>query len=165
MKSMSAVSLFLLFAVPARAAPTDIDLHQYWDQRCKECHGHSSEFARQFLRVENGRLVGVHHRDDPDVFLRNHYLSDSLVGPVSAMLVAQLATPPLFSQKCAGCHGTAAAFARKSLAIEAGVLVGKSRGRKVADFLLSHGGLEPDEVPIVVDSLKRVLDEVSHSGR
>lgn len=163
MKPLAALLFWLMLAPGAQAA--DVDLHQYWDQRCKACHGHSSEFARRFLGVEKGRLVGVHHRDDLDVFLRNHYLTDRLVGPVSAMLLAQLATPPLFSQKCARCHDTAASFARKSLAIEGGLLVGRSSGRKVADFLSTHGGLTPAEVPIVVDSLTRVLDEVSRSSR
>ena len=81
------------------------------------------------------------------------------------MLLAQLTTPPLFSQKCSRCHGTAAEFARKSLTIEDGVLLGRSSARKVADYLGSHGGLAPAEVPIVVDSLTRVREEVSGTTR
>ena len=157
--------LSLVFAPLATPASSDIDLHEYWDQRCQDCHGHSSEFARRFLRVEKGRLVGVHHRDDLDVFLRNHYLTDSLVAPVSAMLAAQLTTPPLFGQKCSGCHGAAAEFARKSLAIAGGVLVSAPSGRKVADTLATHGGLGPRDVPRVVDSLTRVRNEVSYSAK
>lgn len=165
MKKIAALLLSLAFAPLASAASSDVDLHDYWDQRCQGCHGHSSEFARRFLRVEKGRLVGVHHRDDLDVFLRNHYLTDSLVAPVSAMLSAQVTTPPLFAQKCSGCHGTAAEFARKSLAISGGVLVSASSGRKVADTLAAHGGLGPRDVPLVVGSLTRVRNEVSYSAK
>ena len=165
MNKITALLLSLVFAPLASAAASDVDLHDYWDQRCQDCHGHSSEFAPRSLRVEKGRLVGVHHRDDLDVFLRNHYLTDSLVAPVSAMLAAQLTTPPLFAQKCSGCHGTAAEFARKSLAISGAVLVSASSGRKVADTLATHGGLGPREVPLVVGSLTRVRNEVSHSAR
>jgi len=157
--------LSLVFAPLASAESSGVDLHDYWDQRCQACHGHSSEFARRFLRVEKGRLLGVHHRDDLETFLRNHYLTDSLVAPVSAMLAAQLTTPPLFGQKCSGCHGTAAEFARKSLAISGGTLVSAPSGRKVADTLARHGGLAPREVPVVVGSLARVRNEVSYSAR
>jgi hypothetical protein len=160
-------ALFLLLVVvplwPAGAA--GIDLHDYWDQRCQSCHGHSSEFARRFLRVENGRLLGAHHRTDLDVFLRHHYLSDDLIAPVSAMLMAQVTTPPLFRDLCSRCHGSAAEFARKSLTLRDGVLVGRASGRRVADYLASHGELAPADVPIVADSLARVRQEVSSTGR
>lgn len=162
---MAVLLLGVLLASAASTASSAVDLHDYWDQRCQACHGHSSAFARRFLRVEKGRLVGVHHRDDLDRFLRNHYLTDSLVAPVSAMLAAQVTTPPLFGQKCARCHGTAAEFARKSLAISGGALTSAPSGRKVADTLATHGGLEPREVPVVVDSLTRVRNEVSHPDR
>lgn len=162
---MAMLLLCVVLAASASAASSAVDLHDYWDQRCQVCHGHSSEFARRFLRVEQGRLVGVHHRDDLDVFLRNHYLTDSLVAPVSAMLAAQVTTPPLFAQKCSRCHGTAAEFARRSLVISGGALISAPSGRKVADTLATHGGLEPNDVPVVVDRLTQVRNEVSHPDR
>ena len=66
---------------------------------------------------------------------------------------------------CAGYHGTVAEFARQSLTLEDGALVGKSKGRNVADGLSSHGGLKPSDVPVVVDTVTRVLREVSDSTR
>lgn len=141
------------------AAPTR-DLHDYWHTRCKECHGDSAEFARSTLGVEGGRLTGVQHRTDMAVFLRNHYLADELLEPVSAMLVAQVTTPPDFKAKCGSCHATAAEFARKSLALRAGVLVGLPSGMPVADKLRGHGGLSADEAATMVNTLKRVLAEV-----
>ena len=161
MKKLGVLMVLLVFASLSSAAPAEVDLHDYWDQRCSYCHGHSSEFARRFLRVDQGRLRGVHRRDDLDVFLRNHYLTEQLVAPVRAMLMAQLTTKPLFGEKCAGCHGTAAAFARQSLGVVNGVLVGTASGIKVVDYLASHGRLESHDVPIIVDTLRRVRDEVT----
>jgi hypothetical protein len=161
MKKLGTLLVLLVSASVASAAPAEVDLHDYWDQRCSYCHGHSSEFARRFLRIEQGRLRGVHRRDDLDGFLRNHYLTEQLVAPVRAMLMAQLTTKPLFGQKCAGCHGTAAAFARQSLGVVNGVLVGTASGIKVADYLASHGRLEPHDVPILVETLQRVRGEVA----
>jgi len=161
MKKLGAVMILLAFASMSSAGPAEVDLHDYWDQRCSYCHGHSSEFARRFLRVEQGRLRGVHRADDLDGFLRNHYLTEELVAPVRAMLMAQLTTKPLFGQKCAGCHGNAAAFARQSLSVVNGVLVGRASGIKVRDYLASHGRLEPHDVPILLDTLLRVRHEVT----
>ena len=66
---------------------------------------------------------------------------------------------------CAGCHGRAAEFVQKSLAIRDGELVRGASGKKVADYLASHGGLAPGEIPVVVESLKRVRAETSGVGR
>lgn len=145
---------------PAMAGPDGRDLHAYWDGRCKDCHGDSAEFARSTLRVEQGRLAGRHHGADLPVFLRNHYLADELVAPVTAMLAAQVATSPEFKEHCAGCHGTAADFARKSLVLRGTVLTGKASGRGVSEYLGSHGGLPPAQIPAMVQSLQRVLQEV-----
>jgi hypothetical protein len=160
-----ALLVLMLFASMSPAAPDGVDLHGYWDQRCSGCHGHAGEFARRFLQVEDGKLLGAHHRSDLDLFLRNHYLNDGLLEPVRAMLLAQVTTPPLFLDKCAGCHGNAADFARKSLAIRDGALVGAASGRKLADYLVKHGGLGPTEVPVVVDNLTRVRKEVAAVDR
>ena len=93
-------------------------------------------------------------------FLHNHYLADDLVAPVTAMLAAQVTTSPQFKEHCAGCHGTAADFARKALVLRGSVLTGKASGKPVADYLATHGGLPAAEVPAMVKSLQRVLQEV-----
>ncbi|WP_157979444.1 hypothetical protein [Rhodoferax ferrireducens] len=156
--------LLLALAFTALSAAADgVDLHRYWDQRCESCHGHAGTFARRFLRIDDGRLVGTHHKEYLERFLHNHYLTDALVGPISAMLMAQVASPPLFSEKCAGCHGNASEFARESLLIQDGVLMARANGRKVVDYLATHGKLNPDEVQMVVRSLTRLRMEVSSS--
>lgn len=153
--------LCLGLLMPAKAASAGIDLHEYWDQRCKTCHGHSAEFARRFLRIEGGRLAGVHHRTDLERFLRNHYLNDDLLAPVSAMLRAQVETPPLFGSRCARCHGNAAEFARASLAWRGDTLIGTAGARPVAETLTTHGALSPGDAAILLKTLSRVRNEVS----
>jgi hypothetical protein len=144
------------------AWPAGTDLHAYWDSRCRSCHGESGPFARSTLRADGrGRLLGRHHATDLERFMRQHYLAEDLVQPVSAMLAAQVVTPPLFRQRCADCHGAAAEFARRSLAVRAdGVLIGKQSGLAVQLYLRLHGGLEPAQVSEMVKTLTRVLDEV-----
>ena len=145
----------------AAAAGPGVDLHAFWDDRCASCHGDAGDFARRTLRVENGQLKGTHHREDLSLFLRRHYLAEELVTPVTAMLTAQAEAEPMYREHCAGCHGRAADFARKSLARRGEVLVGKAGGKPVAEFLLRHGGLQGAEVPMMVRTLERVLGEVS----
>ena len=167
MKASTTIALLcaalVQLAAPAAAGADGRDLHAYWDGRCKDCHGDSATFARSTLRLEQGRLAGRHHGADLPVFLRNHYLADELVAPVTAMLAAQVTTSPQFKEHCAGCHGTAADFARKSLVLRGNVLTGKANGKPVADYLATHGGLPPAEIPAMVKSLQRVLGEVGGS--
>ncbi|ACB34426.1 hypothetical protein Lcho_2160 [Leptothrix cholodnii SP-6] len=164
MRRLMALLLWMALApvVPASADPPD--LHDYWDGRCKSCHGDAGDFARSTLQVEQGRLIGRHHRDRLDEFLQQHYLADDWVAPVTAMLVAQVTTAPVFKAKCSGCHGSAADFARKSLLLRDGVPVGKAGNRPVADYLRAHGGLAPDEIAPMVETLKRVLGEVGRGA-
>ena len=157
MRILLALAVAAVLSPAAQAAP---DLHDYWDTRCRECHGDSAAFARSTLRVEGGRLLGRHHTEGLATFLRNHYLSDDLVVPVLQMLQAQVTTAPLFKEKCAGCHGSAAAFARESLEMREGVLSGRASGRPVRDYLQRHGKLTQQQVAPMVATLERVLGEV-----
>lgn len=141
------------------AAQDGRDLHAYWDGRCRDCHGDSADFARRTLAVEGERLVGKHHRADLLLFLANHYLDDALVEPVVAMLKAQIAARPIFKRSCSKCHGTAAEFARSSLALRDGKLVGLRSGRAVSTTLARHGGLAGAEITATTRSLERVLRE------
>lgn len=163
MRSTGTRGLMLAMAVLATPAPAlagERDLHEYWDARCKACHGDAGAFARATLRVDGGRLLGRHHGAELPTFLRQHYLADELVAPVMQMLQAQTTTAPLFKEKCAGCHGNASEFARKALVVKAGVLVGRASGRPVRDVLQNHGGLAPDQVGPMLATLERVLAEV-----
>lgn len=152
--------LLAMLALVLGAPAGGTDLHAYWDQRCQSCHGHAATFARRFLQVRDGQLTGVHHRTDLDRFLRQHYLTDELVGPVTAMLTAQATTAPLYTQRCAGCHGNAADLARRSLELRDGQAVIRGSGRPVGSLLGSgHGKLTAEEARLIADTLARVLRE------
>lgn len=156
------LALLCVFAPLTLGAPARRDLHAYWNGRCQGCHGHAGDFARRTLRVEGGLLVGTHHASAAalQLFLKNHYLTADLLAPVTAMLTAQVTTAALFNRHCAGCHGTAAAFARESLSWRDGVLTGKKSGRAVEAKLHVHGGLAPADASEVVKTLARVMGEV-----
>ena len=158
---MHPTAVLLLTALLASTPAAAIDLHAYWDQRCAGCHGHSADFARRSLTVEQGRLKGSHHRDDLARFLGNHYVSDGLVEPVMQMLASQAVQAPTFRDRCASCHGSASAFARQSLEWRDGVLWGRKSGKAVGAYLATHGGLPAAEIPEMVDALTRVRREVA----
>lgn len=135
------------------------DLHRLWDDRCVDCHGHAGEFARQHLQVVSGELIGRHHADLRR-FLYNHYLPDAEVDAVYAMLRAQADTTAQFAQRCSSCHKRAAAFARSSLQLRSGKLVGVQTGRPVEEFLRQHRDLTPDDAEFFTALLTRVHREV-----
>jgi hypothetical protein len=153
----------LFLCLQAASFAADRDLHDYWDARCASCHGHAGQFARKFLSVENDKLVGVHHRTDLDLFLRTHYLTAELYAPTIAMLKAQAESGAIFRERCSGCHGTAAEFARKSLELKNDVLYGKKSQVPVRTFLKDHFTPPPETTQALVETLTRVLGEVRTS--
>ena len=144
--------------VPAAAA----DTHLMWDRKCGGCHGHAGPFARKSLQVVDGELRGRHHQNDLQNFLQQHnggYTRED-ISAITAMLRVQATTPPLFQQKCAGCHSTAAQLVREQVISRDGDLYGRHSNRRIADFLNHHGSLAPDEVPGMLDTLARIDREV-----
>lgn len=163
-KAWHAILHVVLAGTTAMSAAA-LDLHQFWDLRCNECHGHAGDFARRHLKVEQGKLVGRHRSgEELKSFLGRHEMGGSNADGIYKMLLAQAQTKPIYQQKCAGCHQTAAEFARASLVRKDGVLVGRTNGLAVAEFLKRHGKLTAEEIPVVMRSLERVLDEVGGNG-
>jgi hypothetical protein len=158
----SVLRLALAIALTAIPGPSahGLDLHDYWDKNCANCHGHAAAFARQFLAVKNGKLLGRHHVDNLEVFLLNHYLRRDLIEPVSQMLKAQVSTEPRFRKECGGCHENAATLARQSLTLHDGVLVSRSSGRPTAEFLSGHARIKQTDISFFVEVLMRVVKEV-----
>jgi hypothetical protein len=152
---LTALVVLLIGSGAASAA----DIHAYWENHCLECHGHAGAFARERLTVEGGVLVSEHWGSRLERFLANHRTTPATLGPIIAMLTAQVATPALYAEHCSGCHGTAADLVRDTVDRRDGVLHGRSSGRPLAPFLARHGGLASDEIPIVLESLDRLVDE------
>jgi hypothetical protein len=151
------LAVWLWWAVPPAAA---VDLHHFWDQRCGGCHGHAGEFARRYLKVESGKLVGRHHTDNLRLFLGQHEMSGAIADEIYAMLLAQASTAPVYQEKCRSCHQNAAELARSSLVANGATVVGRQSGRPLADFLPSHARLTAGELSVLVESLTRVYREV-----
>lgn len=151
--------LLMMIALPGSAA-TSVDLHRLWDSRCAECHGHSAEFARSFLRVTDGELQGRHHVADLRRFLGYHYTPAYRLEALYQMLAAQAVTPPRYAGQCARCHASAAIFVRKSLQLRDEVLVSRKTGIPVSEFMQNHRSLDAEAIEFFVQLLERVGREV-----
>ncbi len=138
------------------------DLHVLWDRQCGGCHGHAGDFARDSLRVVDGRLVGARLGDGVEAFLATHNggYSPEVVAAMTGMLRAQLQTPDLFRSHCADCHGLAAQFVREQLVERDGRLVGRYSGAEVEATLARHGGLDDGQATLMLRVLERIEREV-----
>jgi hypothetical protein len=137
------------------------DLHWLWDNRCAECHGHSADFARQFLQESDGQLEGAHPTRNLKLFLRNHYAPDREVDAIYNMLLAQVNTAPRFQAECSKCHGIASNFIRDTIVLQHGELVGRGSGISVREFMQTHRRLNPDDIEFFMNLLTRIAGEIS----
>ena len=151
----------LLFTIlsSAQVVVAGTDLHWLWDDRCAECHGHSGEFSRRFLRASDGQLTGRHHGENLRDFMRHHYLPASEVDALYDMLLAQALTPPRFQAECGNCHGSAAQLVRAGTTLRAGDSLRLLSGQTVRHFLQGHRGLQADDIDFYVALLTRVAAE------
>ena len=158
-QKVSLVLVAMMLGLPV-AGTAGRDLHRLWHDRCAACHGHSGDFAREFLSVSNGDLQGRHHVDDLREFLKNHYPPDNEVDAIYNMLLAQANAPPRFKEECSRCHETAAGLVRDTLLFRDGVLVSRKTGHPVRRFLDHHRKLRSDHVEFYLTLLTRVAKEV-----
>jgi len=155
--------LAVAFSFPISATEvqrTGPDLHRLWDSNCGECHGHSAEFSRKYLKVEEGKLLGYLYEDNLRLFLHNHYLAGKEVDAIYNMLLAQATTPPRFQQECSECHGIAAQFVRESQILRDGELFSRDRGIATRRYLGRHRDLDKDDITFFIKQLTRVAHEV-----
>jgi hypothetical protein len=155
----TACSLLLAILSSVHVLVAGTDLHWLWDDRCAECHGHSADFTRQFLRASDGQLAGRHHDANLREFMRHHYLPVSEVDALYAMLLAQAVTPPRFATECGKCHGNAARLVRANTRLRAGEALELLSGQTLRHFLQGHRGLQGDDIDFYVELLTRVAAE------
>ncbi|WP_299873078.1 hypothetical protein [uncultured Cocleimonas sp.] len=136
------------------------DLHKFWDKNCSECHGHSADFARKFLKVVDGKLQGPLHKDSFHLFLHNHYLVKNQQDAIYDMLLAETETLPRFRDECSSCHKRAAEFVRESLVLKDGELYNREDDSETGDFLQSHQDLKAEDIEFYMTLLTRVANEV-----
>lgn len=156
---LSSVLLVAMLVIPAVGAP-GLDLHWLWEDRCAGCHGHAGDFARNFLGVSNGELLGRHHVHDLRRFLHNHYLAGNEVDAVYAMLFAQTSSQARFRDECSSCHENAATFVRNALMLRDGELYSRAYAQPVRDVLDRHRNLKPADVDFFAKTLMRVAREI-----
>ncbi len=160
-RSILLISVLLLIPIPAWVnAAAGFDLHWFWDDNCAQCHGHSGEFSRQFLLINNDQLQGRHHVDDLLVFMRRHYTRSSQVEAIHNMLKAQVATEPRFEQQCSKCHGKASALVRESAILRNEVLTSRESGQTIRQFLQGHRRLTPQDINFYETLLTRIAREI-----
>ena len=149
----------LLFAHTAYA----VDLHKLWENRCSDCHGHSSELARNHLTVEDGKLQGSRPERDLHGFLQQHYLQNSgEIDAVYDMLRAQASTQAQFKERCSACHNSAAQLMRDApLLHQDGQSLLPGTQKPLPDFMQQHVKLSPEQVQFFVELLERLDREVN----
>lgn len=152
------LGLCLLLSSPAHAR--GIDLHALWDDRCAECHGHSAEFSRKYLKITGGLLQGRHHVLDLRAFLEHHYPPAGQVEAIYQMLLAQTYTPPRFNAECSECHGRASEFMRQSIVLKDGELILEKTGASVKHFMQSHRQLTQDDIQFYMGLFTRLAYEI-----
>ncbi len=144
----------------AVAYPQSIDPHQLYEQNCGGCHApHAGEFVPDNLVHSDGNTVGRKSGVELRAFLEAGHgrLTQDEIMAIVAHLNSILKSGQLFREKCLICHDRAVKFARLQLTLKDGELVGRYSQRNIGQFLTSHGRLESDQVPQMVDVLKRQL--------
>ena len=159
-RSILLISMLLLSLIPAWAnAAVGFDLHWFWDDNCAQCHGHSGEFSRQFLLINNDQLQGRHHVDDLLVFMRHHYTRSDQMEAIHDMLKAQVAIEPRFEQQCSKCHRKASELVRESTILRSEVLTIRGSGQTIRQFLQSHRRLTSQDIDFYDTLLTRIARE------
>jgi len=136
------------------------DLHKFWDKNCSECHGHSADFSRKFLKVVDGKLQGPMHKESFKTFLNNHYIRRNQQEAIYDMLLAENLIEPRYKNECSSCHKRAAEFVRASMALRDGELYSNKLDSPVSEFLKSHKGLTTEDIEFYMALLTRVANEV-----
>lgn len=154
--------LLIVFAIGQnRAAAQAIDPHLLYEQKCSRCHApHAGDFVHDSLLLSGDKLLGQKSGEEVPVFLNTGHgnLTPEEIDAMVAFLTQIRKSGQLFHEKCLICHDRAAQFARITLEIEDGRLVGRYSGRDIKQFLKTHGRLETGEVSKIMTVLKRQLE-------
>jgi hypothetical protein len=159
---LTALCLGLLVFAGTHCGAAESDAYSSWDTRCEECHGDAREFARKYLWVVDGQLQGRHHIDDLHLFMENHYIPSHEVDKMREMLQGNANELARFAQRCGSCHDGADDFVRRSISTWGGAISGVNSGIPVAEFLLTHEGLGPEEAEFFTRLIVRVESQLSY---
>lgn len=162
-KAATFIGLGLLAAAlcgPAPASAQQVDPHQLYEEKCAGCHqSHAGEFVHEKLLESDGEILGRTSGRELRAFLESGHggLTPAELEIILRHLTAIQRSGRVFHDKCLICHDRAVNLARSKLIIRDGKLVGRYTDRDIAEFLSDHGRLTDDEIPKVVEVLKRQL--------
>ena len=146
--------------VPNGAFAQTIDPHQLYERRCGGCHTpHAGSFVHESLIRSEGRILGRKSGREVRAFLEaghGNLAADEIDVMVGHLTVIQQ-SGRLFHRKCRVCHERAKVLARRELILRDGELIGRYSERNMKTFLSNHGRLTKEEVPEMVEVLKRQL--------
>ncbi len=157
---LSALVIFAGGGCTAASAQT-IDPHLLYEQNCGGCHApHAGDFVHDSLVRSNGHVQGRKSCQELRAFLQSGHgnLSIDEIGAMVRHLTDIQRSGRLFHDKCKICHGRAVVFARDELLLKDGKLTGRYSKRNIEQFLPGHGRLNADEVPGMIEVLKRHLN-------
>lgn len=152
--------LAVLAGMTAVAGAQSIDPHKLYEQRCGSCHArHAGDFVHDALVQSEGSVIGRKSGQELRGFLEAGHgkLSPDEIASMVAHLTSIQRSGRLFHNKCIICHDRAVVFARRELIVRDGELTGRYTNRNIGEFLSGHGRLKSDEVPKMIDVLKRQL--------
>jgi hypothetical protein len=157
----TALSMGLLLLVSTQGGSAERDADAAWENRCEECHSGAEEFAQKYLWDADGKLQGRHHVDDLHLFMENHYLPAHEVDKLNEMLRGYANRLSRFAEQCGSCHDSAEEFVRNSISTWGDAISGVNNGIPVAEFLLTHQGLDEAEAEFFTRLLIRVESQLS----
>ncbi len=152
----AAAAIASLLWVSSASAESDVDPQAIWERRCDQCHGDAAEFAHKRLWSIDGQLHGSRHAVDMHRFLSNHHLRVHEIESVIQLLLASSNSTARFDAECGSCHGSASEFVEKSLWVRRDSISGLGTGSDVAEFLLTHQDLSPEDASFFFDLLLHV---------
>ncbi len=159
-KLTAPLTVMILATGFADSVAQSTDPHRLYEQNCGGCHTpHAGDFVENSLDRSDDGAVGRSSRKELRAFLEAGHgrLTPDEIESITTHLMSILTSGRVFHRKCIACHDRAVKFARLQLVIRDGELTGRYSKRNIEAFLSGHGRLEPDEVPMMVDVLKRQL--------
>lgn len=159
MRSLAPLLILLLALTPGPGrTEEELDFHRIFEARCASCHGHAGPFAQSVLRLDGDTLLRSDGRPLAP-FLKTHMggLSTEELNLFIETFRNQVGSGGLYRETCIYCHDRAYEFARKTLILKDGVLMGRYSGYLTGEFLQSHARLTPDEARAMTEAFEAVL--------
>lgn len=159
-----AVVLCGLLAIPPAWAE---DPHLLYETRCAGCHeAHAREFVFNKLDSAGDELIGVSSGRPVRAFLEAGH--GRLSGPEIDLMMEHFEAinraGGLFWTKCAICHVRAVDLVRDRLTLRDGEPVGRYSGVETSSYLEGHGRLTAEELPVMIETLKRHLQQAGRGN-